>query len=350
MIEPLKHTIKLIVERYQKHKDRYRSNETATRDQLINPLLTVLGWDTSNPEYVFPNLKNTLGEIPDYTLHKNSQKVLVMEAKNASVDIRNVKVINQLSSYAYNMGIHFGMISNGLKWLLFNTFQHDPAERTVWVVDFENSHDNYEHEAKKLTVLAYSNIEVLGKNIEKAKFLDNFWASNLASQTDLVRFISSSIKEKAKKEIALDLKEIEEFVKNKLGIHMAEENRATAYPAETPKIEPERNSTEAGFKKRSRKTNIKVTFADGTVIHNNKASITFAKVIEKVGVEIVKKLHFRLNGSELISPTADKFRQQQQINGGYVAVHSSTMAKLKVLNAINQSLNLNLKIETEQDH
>lgn len=344
----LREKINEIMGLYEEHKDYYLSNEMATRDHLINPILNILGWHTSSPKFVRPNQKNELGDIPDYTLWKNERKILVIEAKKASVEVKDVKVIAQLTKYSYNMGIQFGIISNGLKWLLFNTFQQNPSERIVWVVDFENSKDNFQTESRMLTAISYSNIETLGGSIERVKLLESFWVSNLSTESDLVRFVSLAIKEKTKKELSIDLNEIEDFVKGKLVIpRLASEITKPLLGAEVVDKNEEDSEIES-YKKRAIKKNIKVTFTDGTVIYNKQASDTLAQTIQKIGGENVKKLNLSQNGIPLVGMSKDETYRQYKINGGYyVIVHSSTKDKLKHLNIINERLNLNLKIETE---
>lgn len=343
--QELKGKINEIMELYREHKDYYLSNEMATRDHLINPILNTLGWHTSSPKFVRPNQKNELGDIPDYTLWKNDRKVLVMEAKKSSVEVKDIKVIAQLTKYSYNMGIQFGVISNGLKWLLFNTFQQNPLERIVWILDFEESPDNYQSEAKKLSAISYSNIETLGGNIKRVELLESFWASNLENETDLVRFISLGIKEKTKKELSIDLKDIEDFTRSKLILSkvITEGNKSVI----SESIATEKEQYPEILKKRAARTNIKITFSDGTVIYNKKASDTFAQAIQKIGAENVKRLNLMQNGVELVSLTKNESYNQHKINGGYyIMTQSSTKDKLKHLNIISQRLNLNLKIET----
>jgi predicted type IV restriction endonuclease len=77
------------------------------------------------------------GKVPDYTLIKEGKTTLIVEAKNLSADLKNKKIINQLAFYCFNSGIDFGVLSNGVKWLLFKTFENNPKDRIVWQVDLE---------------------------------------------------------------------------------------------------------------------------------------------------------------------------------------------------------------------
>jgi len=67
----LKETIEQVVE----FRTDYISNEQAVRTQLIEPILNVLGWKTSNPKFVRPNAPDEDGKIPDYTLLKMGKRL-----------------------------------------------------------------------------------------------------------------------------------------------------------------------------------------------------------------------------------------------------------------------------------
>ena len=160
----LEECLKEILELSQQFMLNYINNETAVRDQLINPILDELGWKIKNPNYVQPNSRNDEGKIPDYTLFKNGKRVLIVEAKNLSIEIKDDKIIAQLVEYCYNPGIGFGVITNGLKWLLFNTFQKNPSERIVWFIDLNDPDINLTNTIRKFKTIAYDNIEQLEEN------------------------------------------------------------------------------------------------------------------------------------------------------------------------------------------
>jgi predicted type IV restriction endonuclease len=329
----------------------YLSNEMSTRDQLINPILNVLGWQTSSPKYVRPNQKNELGDIPDYTLFKHGAQVLVIEAKKALIKVHDPKVIEQLVKYCYKMGVKFGLIANGLQWLLFNTFEQNPAERIVWVVDLELTKDEYYTEARQLSQFAYDNIDALADKIKQMKILENYWAANFGSPSAVVKFISQAIKDKTKREQELDLGAIEAFVRRKFSSwDLAPQSRSVipAPPSDETKQPPAQPKINEDPTERAPKANIRVLFADGTIIFNKRASNTLAQVIEKIGGEKVRALQLIRNGINLVETTKNSTYSQYPIQGGFfVMVHSSTDDKVRILTEISKRLGLNLKIEVE---
>ena len=58
-------------------------------------------------------------------------RILFVEAKNLSVDLKNE--IQQLARYCYNEGTEFGVLTNGINWILFRTFKGTTLkERIIW--------------------------------------------------------------------------------------------------------------------------------------------------------------------------------------------------------------------------
>ena len=100
------------------------------------------------------------------------------------------------------------------------------------------------------------------------------------------------------------------------------------------------------FHGKSPRTNLIVTFPDGTEINNRYAYQTLCDVIDRVGAERVAALGIRQSGIDLVSKTEDDFYQQHKINGGYfVITHSSTETKKNHIEEISKRLKLNLKVE-----
>lgn len=67
MLDSLVNIINTLKERIRAHRGELEENETRTRMALIDPLLTVLGWDTSDPGCVKPEYPVTGGKA-DYGL------------------------------------------------------------------------------------------------------------------------------------------------------------------------------------------------------------------------------------------------------------------------------------------
>lgn len=181
----LKETLEMVLEKTKKYRDLYEKNEESVRYHIINPILKDLGWNPENPEEVQPNISSEEG-VPDYLLLKNEKKVLFIEAKKLSVDVEEKEIIRKLGQYCFGEGMKYGVLSNGVIWILFRAFQEGTtmAERLVWKVDLEN--DDMTASIRKLTTISKDNIENIETLIKKLQILDEIWQSLLEEPKELI--------------------------------------------------------------------------------------------------------------------------------------------------------------------
>ncbi len=101
------------------------------------------------------------------------------------------------------------------------------------------------------------------------------------------------------------------------------------------------------------KTNLEVTFPDGTVVHEAKANLTMGKVVELIGPDKVAALtgsvHFRPNGEPLVTHVrSDLIKYPSNIlklkGGWYLNTQTDTERKAETIKAISKALKLNLKV------
>ncbi|WP_027003101.1 type I restriction enzyme HsdR N-terminal domain-containing protein [Hugenholtzia roseola] len=350
MQQQLEKKLSEILQLATEFRSYYATNEIAVREQLINPILNILGWNTANPNFVRHNAPNDLGKIPDYTLLKLKKNVLVVEAKNLTVELKDDKIISQLAGYSYNMGISFGILTNGIKWLLFNTFQRNPSERVVWIADLEKDDTNFGNTIKKLITISYDNIEKLESSIQTIMLLESTWTTVCPTSQDLVKLVSSFVRDKVNTEnpnFLIDFSDIENFVEGKIS-ELFDITTPIKAQQDTGKAEIATSEGQTGLTNTKKtKTLIKVTFTDNTSIYEKKASETFVKTIEKIGIDRVKLLGLTLNGLPLIDNQKNANYQQYEVKKGvFVMVHSDTKNKISRLQEISDRLNLNLKVET----
>ena len=108
--------------------------------------------------------------------------------------------------------------------------------------------------------------------------------------------------------------------------------------------------------KRSSATNLSVTFPDGTVIAEPKATDTFVKTIQKIGVTkvrtIVEKENLVFCRVPVISNRRDsKYgKTQKDLGGGWLLItHSNNPMKKSFLDTISKELNLGLVVKISND-
>ena len=100
--------------------------------------------------------------------------------------------------------------------------------------------------------------------------------------------------------------------------------------------------------KKSAKTTFEVVFADGTKITHPKAKIVLARTIDHIGAPRVAKLGVLVDGEPLVSNSINNYKNQSSaapINSGwYVATHSSTKAKMSLVERIAKALKVKLVV------
>jgi len=182
-----------VIEKMKKHRSLYEQNEMAVRDQVVNPILRSLGWNTENPEEVRPNVSTQEG-VPDYSLIKNEKTILFLEAKRLAVDVEQREVMAQLARYSFGEGTEYGVLTNGAVWILIRSFEVGKTltERVVWKADLEN--EKPPSVARKITTISRSNAEQIEVLVKKAEILNEIWQSLLDEPEDMIKAIMPLVK------------------------------------------------------------------------------------------------------------------------------------------------------------
>lgn len=111
--------ITTIRDRAGDHSSVFSSNETATRVQLINPLLRALGWDVEDPDRVRHEHLISSGKL-DYALRFGSHFVAIVEAKSGNTKVGS-QTQPQLMKYARDPDceqLQAVALSNGTEWIV----------------------------------------------------------------------------------------------------------------------------------------------------------------------------------------------------------------------------------------
>jgi predicted type IV restriction endonuclease len=112
---------------------------------------------------------------------------LFIEAKKLSIDIEQRDVINQLAKYCFGHGMNYGVIANGVIWILLRAFPESTtiAERKIWKTDLENY--NIIAVLRRLNTTSKNNITDIENIIKKMKILEEIWYSLSDEPKDLIR-------------------------------------------------------------------------------------------------------------------------------------------------------------------
>ncbi|WP_324672346.1 hypothetical protein [Hymenobacter sp. GOD-10R] len=106
------------------HADLLKKNEAATRAALIDPVLRVLGWDTTNVRMVEPEKTVNTAWRADYALHNSQGEIqLLVEAKALGSNLEKFAVVQQLLGYAFGFGVGSIVMTDGINWHFYNEFK-----------------------------------------------------------------------------------------------------------------------------------------------------------------------------------------------------------------------------------
>jgi predicted type IV restriction endonuclease len=160
-----------------RNRNLYKSSEFAVRDHLLNPILTYLGWDVTDADFVIPNDTSEQGSVQGYALVKGGKRISFVEPKNISENL--IDHIPSLTQHCQQEEVEFGILSTGTRWMLLKTFGTDlkPKDRIVWQIDLE--HDTPMIINKRFKSIDYQNIERIEHLLEKEKILNDAWEGYL---------------------------------------------------------------------------------------------------------------------------------------------------------------------------
>ncbi len=138
MLDDLVSVIETLQERIRDHGASLRENETRTRMALIDPLLTALGWDVSDPAVVTPEY-NVSGRWADYALLRpDSQPAATIEAKKLGESLASHRM--QMLNYSNASGVEYAGLTDGDHWELYEVFQRGQLEdRRILDVSIANT-------------------------------------------------------------------------------------------------------------------------------------------------------------------------------------------------------------------
>ena len=211
-------TLALILERTKRFRSLYEQNEMAVRDQLVNPILRAIGWNPENPDEVQPNVSTEEG-VPDYSLIKNGKKLLFLEAKKLSVDVEQRDVMRQLARYSFAEGTKYGLLTNGVVWILVRSFEEGTklSERIVWKIDLEN--EEPPSVCRKIMTISKDNVEQIELLVKKVQILSEVWQSLLDEPEEVVKGLMPVVKSlltQGYPEIRFEDAEIEELLRERI--------------------------------------------------------------------------------------------------------------------------------------
>lgn len=84
---------------------------------------------------------------------------------------------------------------------------------------------------------------------------------------------------------------------------------------------------------------------NGEIINHKVSATTFSETIERLGIDQVKNLEYKLNATPLISTSNHPLYDQRRSGRYYIMTHSDTKTKKRLLDKIAADLHEQLKVE-----
>ena len=118
LLDELITVIETLKQRITDHGAILQDNETRSRMALIDPLLHVLGWDTTDPFLVIPEYDAGGGQVDYALLGKKGGPTAVIEAKRLGEPLQKYR--HQMVCYAKDASINCAGITDGDRWELYD--------------------------------------------------------------------------------------------------------------------------------------------------------------------------------------------------------------------------------------
>ena len=186
MINEIKSKIHALVQKYEQGKEVYRTsrfNETQVRNEFLDPLFEILGWDIRNTTGKNTNEREVLLEEPlkanaashtkkpDYTFRLFGERKFFLEAKKPCVHIeREDNPAKQVRRYGFTAGLKISVLSNFEHLYIYDTsYPVEQNDTRVKAIVREYKYTDYENAAEEL-------LEYLGKDSVYSGHFDDVWS------------------------------------------------------------------------------------------------------------------------------------------------------------------------------
>ena len=124
----LKDALANYVKRVKDLAEHVKGNEQATKQSLIGPLFSVLGYDMTDPRECIPEFRVDFGKDRsvkpiDWAFQQNSRPIFFVEAKEVGKKLAGYD--EQLADYfAKESQAKLGILTNGVQWKFFTDYQN----------------------------------------------------------------------------------------------------------------------------------------------------------------------------------------------------------------------------------
>lgn len=147
--------IRNLTQRAQKLRETLQTEE-ATKNALVLPFLTALGYDVFDPTEVVPeftaDIGSKKGEKVDYAIIKDNQPIILMECKKAGINLDNEHASQLFRYFTAVLPAKIGILTDGIVYRFFTDLDQPNVmdSKPFLELDLLNVKDNIVHEVKKV--------------------------------------------------------------------------------------------------------------------------------------------------------------------------------------------------------
>ena len=173
--------------------------EEATKNALVMPFISSLGYDVFDPREVVPEFTADVGtkkgEKVDYALKKDEKIVILIECKKADTDLNHVHA-SQLFRYFSVTAARFGILTNGLVYRFYSDIEEPNKMDEIPFFEFNllNFDDRSVHELRKFTKASFDLDSILttANALKYTRAIKHFFSAQIAEPCeDFTRFFVS---------------------------------------------------------------------------------------------------------------------------------------------------------------
>lgn len=175
--------------------------EEATKLALVQPFISKLGYDVSNPSEVIPEFTADAGikkgEKVDYAIKKDGKIIILVECKKAEDDL-NKDHYSQLYRYFSSTKVKFAILTNGIEYEFFSDIENKNImdKKPFFVFNLLHFEDHQINELNKFTKNEFSLDEIhhTAENLKYTGAIKNRLREELDNPSEeFVRFFTKSI-------------------------------------------------------------------------------------------------------------------------------------------------------------
>jgi len=138
-------------------------SEEATKQALVLPLLSALGYNITDLTQVIPEYRAGVfqkkGARVDYAIIKNGEPVILIECKSAETPLSNT-IATQLFKYFISTEARIGILTNGLQYRFYTDLDKPNKMDTTPFMQIDLLHDPIEKITEYLQLFTHSDFDI----------------------------------------------------------------------------------------------------------------------------------------------------------------------------------------------